>query len=68
MRHLASVALWALTAFGIILIAASALESGDAAWAQHPEQSVPPRPSASAFAKAAADNLRVTLTLTRLAT
>ena len=29
MRHLASVALWALTAFGIILVAASALGSGD---------------------------------------
>ncbi len=28
MRHLASVALWALTAFGIILVAASALGSG----------------------------------------
>ena len=48
MRHFASVALWALTAFGIILVAASALGSGDAAWAQQPEPLVPPIASADA--------------------
>ena len=48
MRHLASVARRALTAFGIILVARSALGSGDAAWVQQPEQLVPRLASADA--------------------